>query len=198
MDRQMQADDLTGILLAAGAGTRFDPGRTKNKLTHALPGGEMVAVAAARNLLAVLPYVVAVVREDDVLSNALQSAGCDVTICPASAEGMGASLVHALSRTRDAKGWVIALADMPYVKSATIRALADAIRDGNGISAPVYSGRRGNPVAFGHEHLASLLSLRGDEGARRLLKEFPVTEVMTDDSGVIHDIDTIEDLLHAP
>ena len=199
MDRLEKFNGMTGILLAAGTGTRFDPGGVRNKLLQTLPGGEMVAVAAARNLLAVLPRVVAVVRhESDALIHALQSAGCNVTICPISGEGMGASLVHALSQARDSSAWLIALADMPYVQPSTIRGLANAVRDGNGIAAPVYRGRRGNPVAFGREHLDRLLQLRGDEGARRLLKAFPVTEVQTDDPGVIHDIDTLEDLRHAP
>lgn len=199
MDVQEQFNGITGILLAAGAGTRFSPDGGRDKLLQPLPGGELVAVAAARNLLAVLPCVVAVVRhKNDALIRALQSTGCDVTICPTSGEGMGASLVHALSQTRDSSAWLIALADMPYVQAGTIRGLINAIRDGNGIAAPVYRGRRGNPVAFGREHLDRLLQLRGDEGARRLLKAFPVAEVETDDPGIIHDIDTMEDLRHTP
>lgn len=197
MRTQGSFEGIAGILLAAGKGTRFDPSGGRSKLLQQLPGGEAVAVAAARNLLAVLPRVIAVVRPDgDTLARELQSIGCNVTVCPAADEGMAVSLVHALKQARDARSWLIALADMPYVQPKTIRALAEAIQIDAQIVAPVYRGRRGNPVAFGREHLDRLLQLRGDEGARRLLKSYPVVEVEIDDPGIIQDIDTIDDLQH--
>lgn len=39
---------LTGILLAAGRGRRFDPAGIHNKLLQRLPGGELVVAASAR------------------------------------------------------------------------------------------------------------------------------------------------------
>ena len=41
---------LTGILLAAGRGRRFDPEGARNKLLQRLPGGELVVAASARTL----------------------------------------------------------------------------------------------------------------------------------------------------
>lgn len=188
-------DTIVGILLAAGRGSRFDAGGQRNKLLQPLASGEEVAVTAARNLLAALPYVLAVVRPgSEDLTARLSDVGCEVCICPEADKGMGASLVHALSQTRAARGWLIALADMPFVQPASIRALAQAVEDGAGIAAPVTNGRRGNPVAFARVHLAELLQLRGDEGARRLLNNHPVTSVVVDDPGILHDIDTPEDL----
>ncbi|HEY0846811.1 MAG TPA: nucleotidyltransferase family protein [Noviherbaspirillum sp.] len=199
MASQAPIGGMVGILLAAGKGARFDPDGARDKLLQSLPDGELVAVAAAKNLLAVLPQVVAVVRPgNDVLAKALQATGCRVTVCSDAGEGMAASLVHALSQTRGASAWLIALADMPYVQPETILKLTEAIRNGAQIAVPVFRGRRGNPVVFGRAHLAGLLQLRGDEGARRLLKMLPVTEVKTDDPGVVHDIDTTEDLRQPP
>jgi molybdenum cofactor cytidylyltransferase len=128
------------------------------------------------------------------VASQLQALGCQVTVCPTADQGMAASLVHALSHARQANGWMIALADMPYVRPATIRALAEAIEAGAQIAAPIYQGQRGNPVAFARMHLPQLLLLRGDEGARGLLKTFPVTDVVTDDPGIRLDIDTVVDL----
>jgi molybdenum cofactor cytidylyltransferase len=108
---------------------------------------------------------------------------------------MGATLVFALSQMRDADGWLIALADMPYVQTATFHALAEALRHGVDIALPVYQGRRGNPVGFSRRHLPQLLALGGDQGARNLIKAHPVTEVMVEDSGVVRDIDTAADLV---
>lgn len=186
---------VAGILLAAGRGSRFDPAGLRNKLLQPLASGDTVVAAAAKSLLAAVPVVTAVVRaQSDGVISQLQSLGCDVIVCPESDEGMAASLVYGLSHARNAAGWVIALADMPYVRPPTIQALVDAVAGGAQIAAPIYQGRRGNPVAFGRAHLQDLLRLRGDEGARRLLKTFPVAEIVTDDPGILLDIDRPEDL----
>lgn len=186
---------IAGILLAAGKGSRFDPSGTRNKLLQPLDDGDPVAVASAKNLLAALPRVVAVVRpESDALADALRAIGCMPTECAEAESGMAASLVHGLRHASDADGWVIALADMPHVSPDTIAALAAAIEHGADIAAPSYQGMRGNPVAFGRRHLPQLLLLQGDRGARELLKEHPVVDVMVDDPGIVRDIDTPADL----
>lgn len=196
MQRKALSDALVGILLAAGRGARFDATGQRNKLLQPLADGEEVAVAAARNLLAALPSVLAVIRPgNDKLAAKLNGAGCEVTVCDHADEGMAASLVHALSCKPMARGWVIALADMPFVQPATVAALAAAVDAGAGIAAPTIGGRRGNPVAFGRMHLDELLQLRGDEGARRLLQAHPVTAIAVDDPGILQDIDTPPDLL---
>lgn len=186
---------LTGILLAAGRGRRFDPAGARNKLLQTLPGGEPVVAASARHLLACLPRVVAVVAPSDGgVGDILRELGCEVTVCPEADTGMGASLVHALRHAQPAEGWVVALGDMPFVADATLAALRDAVLDGAGIAVPVHEGRRGNPVAFGACHREALLSLGGDQGARRLLQAHRVTEILVPDPGILRDIDTPSDL----
>jgi molybdenum cofactor cytidylyltransferase len=189
------ARPMTGILLAAGKGMRFDRSGIKNKLTQVLPCGESVIAASAKTLHAAVPAVIVVVRPGTVgVIEQLQSIDCRIVECPWADEGMAASLVHALSEAQDAEGWVIALADMPYVQPATITALAEAIRNGADIAVPTYRGQRGNPVAFSRKHLPELLRLTGDEGARRLLATLPVIEIATQDAGICMDIDTAADL----
>lgn len=192
---QNTTGQFIGILLAAGRGLRFDPSGAQNKLIQTLACGDIVAVAAARNLLAALPRVLAVVRPGaDAVATQLRAVGCEVIECPDADQGMGASLVHALSHARKAAGWIIALADMPYVQPATCIVLIDAIKRGADIAVPTCDGRRGNPVAFGRTHLSELLRLGGDQGARSLLKAHPVTEIAVDDTGISRDIDTAIDL----
>lgn len=188
--------EYKAILLAAGKGSRFDPLGVRNKLLQPLPDGSAVAVAAAANLLAVMPSVLAVVRPDaDQLGAELRAIGCEVTPCLHAADGMGATLAHAVRQSMHASGWIVALADMPYLKPATIRALLDALRNGADIAAPAHGGRRGNPVAFGRLHLPELLQLSGDVGARRLLQDYPVQLVEVDDPGIHLDVDRPQDLL---
>jgi molybdenum cofactor cytidylyltransferase len=188
-----------GILLAAGRGCRFDPAGLRNKLLQPLADGEPVVVASARKLLAAVPRVVAVVAPDDGGVGArLSTLGCDVTVCPDADSGMAASLTHAIRRTLALapapRAWLVALGDMPYVDPATLQALAAALAAGADIVAPVVDGRRGNPVGFGAVHLESLLALRGDAGARRLLQAYPVTDIAVRDPGIFRDVDTPADL----
>lgn len=187
---------LTGILLAAGRGKRFDPSGVQNKLLQTLgDAGDAVVAASAKNMLAALPRVLAVVRpDDDKVAALLGALGCEVRVCADADLGMGESLTTAIEHTKGAEGWVIALGDMPYVLPETIRALAATVERGARIAAPVYEGRRGNPVAFGSFHLPLLLALSGDQGARAILKSHAVSELVVDDAGVVRDIDMPGDL----
>jgi len=187
---------LTGILLAAGRGRRFDPEGRRNKLLQQLPGGELVVAASARRLLSCVSRVVAVVPPDDGgVGELLRALGCEVSVCPDADTGMGASLVHAVRHSLPAEGWLVALGDMPYAATSTLDALRDAVLAGAGIAVPVHGGRRGNPVAFAARYRDALLALGGDQGARRLLQTHPVTEVAVPDAGILRDIDTPSDLL---
>jgi molybdenum cofactor cytidylyltransferase len=180
------------VFLAAGRGLRFGA----DKLLHPLPDGTPVAVAALRNLRAALPLVVAVVREGQgPLAALLESEGARVCACPRADEGMGASLAWGVARAPGAGGWLIALADMPFIRPETIVRVLDAVERGALIAAPVHAGRRGHPVGFGPAMREELLALGGDEGARSLLARHAaaVVAVECDDPGVLLDVDRPED-----
>lgn len=188
-----------GIVLAAGRGRRFDPDGIDNKLLQPLPSGEPVVVASARAMRAVLPYVLAVTRPGDAgVADALRSLGCDVCVCPDADVGMGASLAWAVrhSRAQDSclGGWLVALGDMPFVQTATISRVCEALIEGADIVAPVYRGRRGHPVGFAARHGDALQALTGEAGARHLLASFAVQAIAVEDAGVVRDIDARADL----
>ena len=190
---------LTGILLAAGRGRRFDPAGIHNKLLQRLPGGELVVAASAGKLLDVFARVVAVVPPDDGgVGEVLRRLGCEVTVCPDADSGMGLSLAHAIAYSLHGQapghGWLVALGDMPFVDPSTLHGLAGAVEQGASIAAPLFEGRRGNPVAFAAHHRDGLLALDGDQGARRLLATTPVTTLAVQDAGILRDIDSPADL----
>ncbi|CAB3673176.1 nucleotidyltransferase family protein [Paraburkholderia rhynchosiae] len=185
----------TGILLAAGVGSRFDPHGLQNKLLAHLPERTPVAQEAAHRLLRVVPQVLAVVRPGaEALARLLNDAGCDVVFAPAAERGMGASLAAGIQASEDAGGWIVALADMPRIHLTTIEAVARALDGGASIVAPFYEGQRGHPVGFGAEHRDALLALDGDSGARSLLTSQRMMRLDVDDAGILRDVDTPEDL----
>lgn len=182
-----------GILLAAGSASRFGA----HKLLHPLSDGRAVAVAAASSLLQALPVSIAVVRPDDQrLSDVLSRLGMQVIENPRANEGMGTSLATAINAAIEADGWLIALADMPWIQPATITALVDRLNHGASMVAPLHQGRRGHPVGFSARWKQSLQSLSSDAGARALITKQPdaLELVTTDDAGVLKDIDCRQDL----
>ncbi|WP_454719970.1 MULTISPECIES: nucleotidyltransferase family protein [Cupriavidus] len=185
----------TGILLAAGYGRRFDASGRQNKLLARLPDGHTVAARSARTLAAALPGALAVIRPGHpALAAELRAAGCGVLETPAAEAGMGAALAAAIAATPASRGWVVALADMPWLSVELIRAVARAIATPEAIAAPWRDGRRGHPVGFGAAWRETLLALDGDEGARALLKTRPVIRVPTGDEGAFRDVDVAGDL----
>jgi len=184
---------IAGVLLAAGRATRFGG----PKLLQPLASGLTVAEQAAQNLLLAVPDALAVIRPGDTaLRDVLAATGIAVLECPASARGMGASLAGAIRARAGATGWVIALADMPWIRAATFYAVAQQLRDGAPLVVPEYQGRRGHPVGFSAEFQQQLMELDGDIGARQLLaaQAARVLILKIKDPGVIADVDTPMDL----
>ena len=179
----------TGILLAAGQGTRFG----SNKLLHPLAEGTPMAVASAHTLHSVLTHCIAVVddAQGDV-ARLLAEAGLQVIANAHARDGMGTSIACGVAASPAAAGWVIALADMPDIPAYVIQSVADGLARGADIIAPVWRGQRGHPVGFARRHAASLLALHGDRGARDIIaaNRDTLELIDTQDRGVILDIDT--------
>ncbi len=184
---------IHGILLAAGEGSRFGG----NKLLALTDRGVPLAVAALRVLVVAGLDVVAVVRPgDSALAGLLEREGARVITPPEAGRGMGHSLAQGVAAAARAEGWILALADMPHVRSKTVIALCDALRQGRPLAAPVYMGRRGHPVGFARRYRPELLGLNGDRGARAVLQRHAedLSLIPVDDPGVVCDIDRPEDL----
>lgn len=190
----MKAASVVGILLAAGRGERFGG----DKLLSVLPDGECIGAASARRLLTAVPHVIAVVRPDDApLAAALGANGTRIVRCVRASEGLGASLACGVQAHPGAAGWIVALADMPWIEPATIMRVADALANGASIAAPFHHGERGHPVGFGKFFYEALAALGGDEGAKTILAANPdrVTRIDVEDPGILRDIDTRADLV---
>ena len=190
---------MIGILLAAGFSKRFG---AANKLLQPISDGRMLALAAAENLIKAIPLSIAVLRPDNkILADALQNAGLKIVFCSAHEQQMADSLAvairHSASYPESADGFVITLADMPYINPLTISAVAKDIATGRTITVPTYHGQRGHPVGFAAKFRDELAKLKGDEGARSIIKRYAdeVHLLECDDAGIITDIDTPDDLI---
>ena len=186
---------ICGILLAAGQSQRF--GHT-DKLLQPLSNGLPLITQAVRTMLTALDSVVVVVPpEHDALADALKYEAVQITINPAAMAGMGNSLACGVSACAEADGWIIGLADMPWIQPTTISGIITALGHEQSLVAPRYQNLRGHPVGFGREYRETLMNLQGDTGARSVLKQYKTQLHYLDvnDPGILLDVDTPADLI---
>jgi molybdenum cofactor cytidylyltransferase len=153
-----------------------------------------IAVQALRHLASHVAEVIAVVKPGD--EGLFPVASCKVVVCENASEGMGASLACAARAAGKRSGYVVALADMPFIRPSSIAAVRAALEGGAALAAPYFRSRRGHPVGFAGEFHPQLVSLEGDEGARSVLEQHAsrMVKIPIGDPGVVRDIDRPDDL----
>lgn len=168
------------IILAAGRGARF-----------AASGGTVHKLQAMLSGKPVIDHVLDAVRASGLPWHVVQP---DPT-----RPGMGDSIAAGVKATADAPGWLILPADLPLIRSDTLRAMA--LAPDRAVTVPRYRGQRGHPVRFSAACAQQLLNLKGNQGAASILIGQDARELVAfidvDDVGVVTDIDTLQDLHRA-
>jgi molybdenum cofactor cytidylyltransferase len=184
-----------GLILAAGAGTRF--GTTPKQLAD-LHGRPLLqwAVDAQTTVPAELldPIVVVLGAHAQAILGAIDFRRARPVVCPDWECGQATSLRCGLEALAQAGGEdhdgsvLVMLGDAPLVSAAIVARFAGAAPG----TRAVYGGRPGHPVLLGPAHVRALADAAGDEGARTLLRGGPTVEIGHLCSG--RDVDTPEDL----
>ena len=178
-----------GVLLAAGAGTRFRG--PQHKLLTGLFGAPIVASAFSAMSRA-MPDVVVISGAVDLSS---VSEITPVLHNPDWASGQRSSVVAAIkfAQENNYAAIVIGLGDQPFITPDAWIAVSSS---DSPIAVATYDGYRGNPVRLHHSVWDMFLELNSDpdSGARDLIHMHPelVQEVAC--KGNSADIDTTEDL----
>ncbi|WP_135453185.1 nucleotidyltransferase family protein [Mycobacterium sp. DL99] len=152
---------IAGVLLAAGAGTRFgmpkvlaEEGDWLSRAVIALDDG------GCDDVIVVLGAAVVEVP-----------APARTVVAARWADGMSASVREGLEAVGDAEWVVLHTVDTPDVGAGVVaRVLGAARASGSGLARASYDGRPGHPVVVSRRHLAALAAtLHGDQGARAFL-----------------------------
>jgi CTP:molybdopterin cytidylyltransferase MocA len=187
---------VAAALLAAGRGSRLgDPGTPKPLLE--LHGRPLVrwAIDAARTGGA-QPVLLVVGHAHDAVA-ATAPPDVEVVAAPDWRDGIAHSLHAALAeleRRADIDAVCIGLADQPLIGADAYRRLRDAHVDGATLAVATYAGERANPVLLDRSLWPAAMTLRGDVGARTLMRTHAVTEVDCTGTGDPTDVDTLDDL----
>lgn len=192
----MTAHAFTAVVLAAGTGSRFGGG----KLLAPWRGAPLVHAALAVARAAPVGEVVLVTGADaEAVAAAARTFDPAVRVVHAEhyAQGMAWSLKAGIAALpAGLTGAFVFLGDMPRVPPAVLSPLAAAVAAGAPAAAPVCGGRRGNPVVLAARLFPQVAELSEDVGARPILQALgdAVAHVVTDDPGVLFDVDARGDL----
>ena len=181
---------ICGLVLAAGAGTRFGE---RSKLLAELEGRPLLehAVAAQCGVSELERVVVVLGAAAEEILSRVDFMRAETVLCPRWCEGQAYSLrcgIEHLSRAGHVNRVIVTLGDQPRVSPELI---ARFVGEPPGTRA-VYGGVPGHPVVLGPVQLRAISGLRGDQGARELLQGGNTIEC--GDSSAVRDVDTPEDL----
>lgn len=187
-------DGLHAIVLAAGASTRF--GSAKQLVRVAGRPLLHTAVARAADVVGAAVTVVLGARAAE-LTGLLTHSPSSVVINREWREGMASSIRAGVGRLPSScSAALLMLVDQAAVSAEDLKRLAGAWRrQPEYIAAACYGTTTGVPAIFPRSAFSDLLTLRGDVGARAILRRNPdrVVRVPMASAGI--DIDTPEDLL---
>lgn len=188
-----------GIILAAGASTRFGTPKQLIKLKDKSLI-EWVADAALNSRLQTVVLVLG--HRHQKIIKALGAKGrhpkLEIVVNHRYHEGQSTSLKIGLSRIKqDFAAVMYLLADQPMINSDTIDYLLEELHaSAKDICVPVFKGRRGNPAIFRRSVYDEIMRVEGDIGARDLINRIPERVLLAEikDPLCFCDIDSPEDL----
>lgn len=179
---------IAGLILAAGAGSRFDGQKPKQlaqlqgrpllehaiRAQHAVPGLERIVVVLGSHA-------------DEILA-AVDFGDAEPVVCPSWADGQGASLRHGALELQGARKVLLTLGDAPLV---TPQVIARFVTEPPG-SRAAYDGAPGHPVVLGPKLLRAAAALQPHETLRDIEQRWRMVECGHLCSG--NDVDTTDDL----
>jgi len=187
---------IEAIVLAAGKGTRMGAIKPLVEIDGQPALARVIETlrsAGIGRIIVVLGCEATLIEKEVDLSGCIVARNTNYESGMASSLALGVSLV-----SQEANGFLIAHADMPYVKQETVRSIIERARTGANMVAPIYNGVRGFPVYLRVDCGADLLTtLEGEAGARLYIAQHveDLVLVEVDDPGATIDIDRPEDVI---
>lgn len=177
------------ILLAAGNSRRFG----SNKLLYSLEGKRMFEyiVDEIEKIHEGIFSEKIVVTQYDEVRDYTQALGYTVVKNPDSNSGISSSIRLGLKQC-EADTYMFLVADQPYLKHETILGLLQCFLQSDKNMGSVIAGTKpGNPTIFSYVYRDELLQLTGDQGGRKVMKQYPddVVYYNVDEEKELQDID---------
>lgn len=208
------ADNLAGIVLAAGRSRRFEGDKrlAPYDANHTLLTKSISLVEPYLKHLVIATRLDDAERSEALLGQWLSHPRVEQFLAPSADKGMGHTLAEAVGHLkvverrqgRQFSGVLVMLADMPRLRSTTVSCIV-AAATADGIVRPCYKNENdpeckepcpGHPVLFGRLWFDELQHLSGDRGAKSIVEgnSWARTDIQVDDPGILLDVDRPDDL----
>ncbi len=194
---------ISAVILAAGESRRMGK---QNKLLLPL-GGEALLIKLVKSVCDsdVSQVLVVIGHEAEKIMRELSDLPLSFVYNPNFSEGMTTSIKSGLKEiSSDCDGFLICLADMPFINTPEINKLIHAyvqnrIKEKRLIVVPVFQRHRGNPVLFSSEFRNEILEHKKESGCKGIImnNSESVKEIEMDDDNMLLDVDTQEDYQRA-
>ncbi|HEX2970541.1 MAG TPA: nucleotidyltransferase family protein [Bacteroidales bacterium] len=188
--------NIAAIILAAGESKRM--GRPKMLLPFR---GRTIIETVVKNIKdSGIENILAVTgAEREITANLLNQNSVNFCINNNYREGMLSSVICGIRNiSGDPEAIFIFPGDQPLISPVTIKSMISNYRTSEfGIFIPVFKGRRGHPLLIDRHYMMEVEKLNTEEGLRALAIMHPddVSEVETNDPGILKDFDTYDDYL---
>jgi molybdenum cofactor cytidylyltransferase len=181
------------IILAAGNSSRM--GEPKQLMMYKSKTFLQHIIGEAKNAN-LEPVICVTGYQSELIAKNITGMGISIVYNEDWREGMGSGISAGIKQVllSDVDSVILAVSDQPHVSSdlfGTMKELKN--QSGKGIVASSYAGTLGTPVLFGKNYFGHLKSLRGNQGAKNIVKlNMPDVCSVEFEKGNI-DIDTKED-----
>ena len=185
---------LAAVILAAGKGGRI--GQPKHRLQA---GGEafLGIVAGVAHGAGLQPVICVVAPDEKANVGVAVTETCEVIVNPDPSRGMMSSLQEGMRVTPVDAGVFVFPVDHPYVARATLDILVRVVQaDPAAIVKPEYKGQGGHPVYLPASMRPVVLGANVSLSLRAVIEQsgLRVIRVPVDDDGVIHNVNTPDDI----
>lgn len=193
----MRQLSFAAIVLAAGRGTRMIG---RNKLLAEISGKPIVRHAVEAAVASRANKVIVVTGHDsEPVRDALQGLEIEIVHNADYEHGLSTSLRKGIASVQpEMDAALILLGDMPFITPGLIDELCAAFEKNPEalVVAPTHNGQRGNPAMWRRSLFGALQDIKGDIGARDLMKRYKknLVELSVSSDAVLADIDTNEEL----
>lgn len=184
---------ISAILLAAGQSKRFG---NNNKLITKYKNKNLIQLSLTNIINSNIDNVIVVLGHDqDLIKNKIsKNKKIKFVINNKFRSGMASSIKSGLKKINiQTKGFFVCLGDMPKVNKNIYNKIIKSFNKHNQIIVPYYNNKRGNPVIFPIKYKKKFFKLKGDNGAKKLIKN-NCQKIIFKNNAVVFDIDYKKDL----
>ena len=187
---------ISAILLAAGQSKRL---RYENKLIKNYKGKHLIHHILKSLIKSKVHKIIVVLGHESrkIKKIVLKSKKIIFVVNSSYKKGISSSIKSGLKKiSKKNIGFLIVHADMPLISKRILNTLCSAIKTKNKeIFVPVYKKKIGNPLAFKYSMIQSFRKIKGDRGAKKLIRIniSRVQKVNVNSKSILIDFDQLKD-----